>query len=117
MSLAPSGLQEVDDSTIYFEILVLIDILLGDVLRNDVVSHVAGTAGRGSAFEPLHQAAARSADAHDPSRPCPFMIDTSCCPQMSRIRSRTRVAISPVSAGRRAPRRYSIPEVYPARTR
>ncbi len=31
-------------STIYFEVLVLIDILLGDVLRNDVVGYVAGTA-------------------------------------------------------------------------
>ena len=65
---------------------------------------------------------------------CPFMIDTSCWPQMSRIRSRTRVATSPCNAGLRyfvihtrckwisntvcAPRRYSaIPEVYPARTR
>ena len=31
-------------STIYFEVFVLIDILLGDILRDDVVGHVAGTA-------------------------------------------------------------------------
>ncbi len=31
-------------STIYFEVFVLIDILLGNVLRNHVVGHVAGTA-------------------------------------------------------------------------
>ena len=94
---------------------------------------------RGSPFQPLHQAAdchlrrQRDQQMHVVLRYVPFMIQTSCCPLMSRIRSRTLVAISPVSAGRRyfvihtkcswisntvcAPRRYSIPEVYPARTR
>jgi hypothetical protein len=32
---------------------------------------------------------------------CPFMIDTSCSLQISRIKSRTRVPTSPDSAGRR----------------
>jgi hypothetical protein len=62
---------------------------------------------------------------------CPFMIRTSCCAQISRIRSRVLVATSPFSAGRRyfvihtkckwisntvcAPRRYSgIHPDYPA---
>jgi hypothetical protein len=68
-------------STMYFEVLVLVDVLFGDVLRNDVIGHGAGTAAevssgpqvsspelllkmrglhkqmvRRSAFEPLHQA-------------------------------------------------------------
>jgi len=37
------------DSTIYFEVFVHIRILFGDVLRNDVVGHVAGTAAEVSA--------------------------------------------------------------------
>src|SRR6202051_2405866 len=95
------------DSTIYFEVFVLIDVLVGDVFCNHIVRHVTGTAT--------------------------VMIDTSCWTQMSQIRSRTRVATSPCKAGLRyfvihtrckwisntvcAPRRYSaIPEVYPART-
>jgi hypothetical protein len=62
---------------------------------------------------------------------CPFLIWTSCCAQMSRIGSRTRVATSPTIAGRRyfviqtkcrwisktvcAPRRYSgILQAYPS---
>src|SRR6202051_4401388 len=68
------------DSTIYFEVFVLIDILLGDVLCDYVVCHVAGTTaeivsrpqvasaklllqvrklsekvGRRTALQPLHQ--------------------------------------------------------------
>ena len=37
------------DSTIYFEVFVHIRILFGDVLRNDVVGHVSGTAAEVSA--------------------------------------------------------------------
>ena len=61
------------DSTIYFEVFVLIDVLVGDVFCNHIVRHVTGTAT--------------------------VMIDTSCWTQMSRIRSRTRVATSPCKAG------------------
>ena len=32
------------DSTIYFEVFILIDILLGDVFCDDVIRHIAGTA-------------------------------------------------------------------------
>jgi hypothetical protein len=32
------------DSTIYFEVFVLVDVLLGDVFCDHVVGHVAGTA-------------------------------------------------------------------------
>jgi hypothetical protein len=32
------------DSTIYFEVFVLVDILLGDVFCDDIVCNVAGTA-------------------------------------------------------------------------
>src|ERR1700688_4372236 len=63
------------DSTIYFEVFVLIDVLVGDVFCNHIVRHVTGTAT--------------------------VMIDTSCWPQMSRIRSRNRVATSPCKAGLR----------------
>ncbi len=151
-------------ATIYFEVLVLIDILLGDVLRNHVVSHVPGTAAevssgpqvvrpqnclfrcgnsasRWCAVRPWSHCIKRLIVTCGGSeiRRCTwsfdnvsFMIDTSCCPQMSWIRSCTRVVISPVSRGRRyfvihtrckwiytvcAPRRYSIPEVYPRRAR
>ena len=31
------------DSTIYFEVFVHIGILFGDLLRNDIVGHIAGT--------------------------------------------------------------------------
>src|SRR6202789_4395271 len=65
---------------------------------------------------------------------CPFMIFTSCVPQISRIRSRTLAAASPTNTGFRyfvvhtrcrwisytvcAPRRYSaIPQAYLAALR
>ena len=35
------------DSTIYSEVLVVIDILLGNILRNHVVRHIAGAAAKG----------------------------------------------------------------------
>jgi hypothetical protein len=38
------GFKKQMDPTIYFEVLVLIDVLLGDVFCDDIVRHVAGTA-------------------------------------------------------------------------
>jgi hypothetical protein len=153
------------DLTIYFEVLVLIDVLLGNVFRDHIVRYVTAAAAevasrpqvaspklllqmwelgqqmvRRAAFQPLRNRLIVTGGGSEINRctwsfdTCPFMIDTSCCPQMSRIRSRTRVATFPFSAGLRyfvihtrcrwisntvcAPRRYSaIPEVYPARTR
>jgi hypothetical protein len=37
------------DLTIYFEVFIDVCILFGDVLRNDVVGHVAGTTAKVSA--------------------------------------------------------------------
>jgi len=84
MGPAPSGLQEVDDSTIYFEVLVLVYVLVSDVFCNHIICHVAGTAAevaarpqvaspelflqvrklgqqmvRRAPFQPLHQSADR----------------------------------------------------------
>ncbi len=88
-------------------------------------------------LQPLQQAADRHLrrdryeQVHMVSRDVPFMIRTSCSPHISRIKSRTRGATSPTSAGRLyfvihttckwisntvcAPRRYSppIPSAYP----
>src|SRR5215831_6058608 len=120
------------DSTIYSEILVLIDILFRDVLRNYLVRYIAGTTAEVSSGPHVpspellfnvrklrHQVVRRLPFSHCSSRlmvtcggidtnrctwslaTCPFMMFTSCCAQMSRIRSRTRVATSPRSAGRR----------------
>ena len=127
------------DSTIYFEVLVLIDILLGDVFCDHIVRHFTGAAAEVASrpqvpppklFLQMGELGQKVVRRTGPFDTCPFMIDTSCCPQISRIRSRTRVATSPCSAGLRyfvihtrcrwisktvcAPRRYSaIPEVYP----
>ncbi len=108
------------DSTIYSEIFVRRRVLIGDVLGDDLVRNVAGTATevascpqmpapelrlqmrklrqqvmRGSAFQPPHQPAGRCLRRDRYHTRCKWMSNTVC-----------------------APRRYSaIPAVYPARTR
>src|SRR3954447_22149489 len=59
------------------------------------------------ALQPLQQSADRylrrnrKEQMHMILATCPFIIFISCCPQMSRTRSRTRTPTSPVNAGRR----------------
>jgi len=43
------------DSTIYFEVLVLGDILLGDVFCDDIIGHITGTAAEGEFSASVHE--------------------------------------------------------------
>jgi hypothetical protein len=115
------------DSTIYFEIFVLVNVLFGDVLCYYFVGPVARTAAeiasrpqmpppkllfqvrklgqqmvRRTPFQPLNRLMVtcggseinRCTGSFDT---CPFMIDTSCCPQISGSdptpASRSRLAV------------------------
>jgi hypothetical protein len=125
-------------STIYSEILLSIDVLGGNVLRHPFVRHIARTAAEGSShpqvapelllicgnsairgcavfpFNHCHSRRIVPCGGMDTKRctgsvdTCPFLIVTSCCAQMSRIRS--RMPASPFPHSELADISLSIPD-------